>query len=320
MKLKMGSKRYTLVIIPDANSAVRRFEVPKLIPYIAGAGLMTLMAVTLVLYASHAKNATVASELEKRIVSKDAEYSSTVQEKNQTIEQLQSEVIRLSQQTAEMKQKIDTIRQQEDEVRNLTGSGQVSISSTDAPPVSAAMGGSSTPATDAEVLTLVEQTKSQLSDMDKSVDELKNSIADTKEKALEAQEKLRVTPNIWPVDSRTITSGFGLRQDPFTSRPSFHSGYDIASPANTPVHVTADGVVASTGSDDSHGSNIIVTHSKGLQTWYMHLNKINVQKGDRVQKGQVIGLVGSTGRSTGYHLHYEVLKNGVSSDPKPYLP
>lgn len=320
MKLKMGSKRYTFVIIPDANSAVRRFEVPKLIPYIAGAGLMTLMAVTLVLYASHAKNATVANELEKRIVSKDAEFSSTVQEKNQTIEQLQSEVIRLSQQTAEMKQKIDAIRQQEDEVRSLTGSGQVSISSADAPPASAAMGGSSTPATDAEVLTLAEQTKSQLSDMDKSVDELKDSIADTKEKALEAQEKLKVTPNIWPVDSRTITSGFGLRQDPFTSRPSFHSGYDIASPANSPVHVTADGVVASTGSDDSHGNNIIVTHSKGLQTWYMHLNKINVQKGEHVQKGQVIGLVGSTGRSTGYHLHYEVLKNGVSSDPKPYLP
>ncbi|WP_179232841.1 M23 family metallopeptidase [Paenibacillus rigui] len=320
MKLKMGSKRYTLVIIPDANSSVRRFEVPKLIPYIAGAGLMTLVSITLVLYVGHARNASVANKLQTQIVSRDAEYTSTVQEKNQTIEQLQNQVIQLSQQTAEMKAKIDDIRKQEDEIRTITGSGQVKISSADVAPAAGAMGGSSTQASNGEVQVLVEQTKSQLSDLDKSVDELKDSIADTKEKAIEAQQKLRITPNIWPVDSRTITSGFGLRQDPFTMRPSFHSGYDISAPRDTPVHVTADGVVTTTGSDSSHGNNIVVTHSKGLQTWYMHLNKMLVQKGDRVEKGQVIGLVGTTGRSTGYHLHYEVLKNGVSSDPKPYLP
>lgn len=319
MKVKWGNKRFTFVIIPDANSAVRRFEVPKPLPYIAIAGLITLVTVTLVLYSVHVRTAIVATELQTRIASQDKQFNSTVQEKNETIEQLQSEIIQLSQQTMEMKSKIEDIRKLEDEVRTITGSAKSTAASSGTAAVSGAMGGSDHPVTDEEVKQLLEQTKSQLSSMSKEVVELKGNIADTKEKALVAQEELRVTPNIWPVDSRRITSGFGLRQDPFTTKPSFHSGYDIASPANTPVHVTADGVVASTGSDSSHGNNIVVTHSKGLQTWYMHLNKINVQKGDRVQKGDVIGLVGSTGRSTGYHLHYEVLKNGQPTDPKPYL-
>ena len=79
------------------------------------------------------------------------------------------------------------------------------------------------------------------------------------------------------------------------------------------------GKVVSTGKDIYHGNNIVIEHSKGLRTWYMHLNKILVNKGDSVEKGSSIGLVGSTGRSTGPHLHYEVLKNGESIDPKPYL-
>ncbi|MFE5321356.1 M23 family metallopeptidase [Paenibacillus sp. NPDC056579] len=319
MKVKRINKRFTFVIIPDANSAVRRFEVPKALLYCAGAGLIALLSVTLVLYVNHARTSWVTADLQSRIVSQEAVYSTTVQEKNDTIEQLQNELIQLSQQTVEMKGRIDDIRKLEDEVRTITGAAKSTASAASSSVDSNAMGGSNRPVTDEEIKTLLEQTKQHLSSMNQEVAELQGSITDTKAKAVQAQELLRITPNIWPVDSRNITSGFGIRKDPFTYRPSFHSGYDIAAPMNTPVRVTADGIVSSTGSDSSHGNNIVVTHSKGLQTWYMHLNKINVKQGERVQKGDVIGLVGSTGRSTGAHLHYEVLKNGQSTDPKPYL-
>jgi murein DD-endopeptidase MepM/ murein hydrolase activator NlpD len=169
------------------------------------------------------------------------------------------------------------------------------------------------------VQSLVDQTRSLLTEMGTRVVDLQSSISTTKDEALAVQYKKRITPDIWPISSRTITSGFGVRQDPFTFKPSFHSGYDISAPRNTNVYVTADGTVQSTGFDSQHGNNIIVDHTSGLKTWYMHLNKIEVAKGDVVEKGQLIGLVGSTGRSTGNHLHYEVLKNGVSVDPKPYL-
>jgi len=318
MKLKWVPKRFTFVIIPDANSSVRRFEVPKLIPYMAGGCILSLVAVTVALFIIHTHTATVASQLQTRVVNQDTVYTAAVQEKNQTIEQLQNELIKLSQQTSEMKTKIDDIRKLEDEVRTITGSDKVTASA-DQELSAPAMGGTNRPATEDEVNDMLAQTKALLSDMDKEVGELKNSIANSKMAALADQQKRRITPTIWPVESRKITSSFGLRQDPFTFRPSFHNGLDISAPLNSKVYVTADGVVVSTGNDSLHGNNILVSHSDGLRTWYMHLNKINVEKGDKVEKGQVIGFVGTTGRSTGSHLHYEVLKNGVSIDPTPYL-
>ncbi|MNG13333.1 Murein DD-endopeptidase MepM [compost metagenome] len=98
-----------------------------------------------------------------------------------------------------------------------------------------------------------------------------------------------------------------------------HTGYDIDGEYNDPVYVTAAGKVIAAGFDGEFGNYIIVDHTRGIETKYMHLNKILVKRGESVTKGQQIGLVGSTGRSTGSHLHYEVLKNGIQIDPKPYL-
>lgn len=134
------------------------------------------------------------------------------------------------------------------------------------------------------------------------------------------QQLQRLTPSIWPTTSKVVTSPFGYRKDPFTFSPSFHAGMDISAPENDPVYASADGTVVSTGSDKARGNNIVIEHSRGLRTWYMHLNKVLVHDGDTVQKGDTIGLLGSTGRSTGPHLHYEVIDNGVSVDPRLFLP
>lgn len=170
-----------------------------------------------------------------------------------------------------------------------------------------------------EILLLGEETKLTLSSLDEQIDKLRTSFAESKQKVQEQQHLLRITPTIWPTNSKNVTSGFGYRKDPFNYQLSFHSGLDIGANENSPVYSAADGKVVAAGSDNSHGNNVLVEHSKGLRTWYMHLNKILVNQGDTVQKGQTIGLVGSTGRSTGPHLHYEVLKNGVSVDPRPYV-
>jgi murein DD-endopeptidase MepM/ murein hydrolase activator NlpD len=319
MKLNWSNKKFTVVIIPDVSHSVRRFEVPRLLPYMAGIALVALLSVSVALFVFHNRTSIIADELQVRVTSQETVYHDIVDEKNEMIDKLQNEVIQLSQRTAEMKGKIDDLRKLEDEVRSITGSpSTLAVVDTATAPVSA-MGGISHPAADSDVSAMLAQTTTQLNDMDKEVVELTQSIADSKYKALAVKEQLRVTPTIWPLESHKISSGFGLRKDPFTNRPSFHSGYDISAPANSEVYVTADGIVKSTGSDSERGNNILVDHGKGLATWYMHLNKILVQKGDSVQKGQNIGLVGTTGRSTGYHLHYEVLQNDVSIDPKPYL-
>jgi len=117
-----------------------------------------------------------------------------------------------------------------------------------------------------------------------------------------------------------ITSNYGVRSDPFTHKPSFHNGVDIGGHFNDPVFAAADGVIESASSSTLDGNNIVIRHSAELETQYMHLNKILVHVGETVKKGDTIGLLGTTGRSTGPHVHYEVHVNGKRVNPNLYLP
>jgi len=118
-----------------------------------------------------------------------------------------------------------------------------------------------------------------------------------------------------PLALRRLTSGFGLRVDPFLGGLRMHSGLDFAAPRGTPVGATAAGVVERAGWMGGYGNSVIVDHGGGLQTRYGHLSGIMVVPGETVPKGAVLGLVGSTGRSTGNHLHYEVRYRGSPIDP-----
>lgn len=118
------------------------------------------------------------------------------------------------------------------------------------------------------------------------------------------------------------TSGFGSRIDPVTGRPDvFHKGYDYGAPAGTPILAAEAGVVIMAGWFSSYGNIVIVDHGGGLSTWYAHMStgSIVVEKGETVKRGQKLGGVGSTGNSTGNHLHFEVRKNDVAVEPGPYL-
>jgi len=118
----------------------------------------------------------------------------------------------------------------------------------------------------------------------------------------------------------SITSGFGYRANPFDSESAeLHPGVDFKGATGDPVHVTADGKVVFTGRKSGYGNCIIVQHKNDFQTLYGHLSRINVEDGQQVKTGEVIGKVGSTGRTTGPHLHYEVRKNGKPINPVKFL-
>jgi len=119
--------------------------------------------------------------------------------------------------------------------------------------------------------------------------------------------------------SGRISSGYGMRNSPFTGRRRMHKGIDIASLTNGIVEATAPGKVKRAGYSAGYGKTVVVRHKNGLETLYGHLNDISVQAGDRVCRGQQIGQLGSTGRSTGPHLHYEVRVNGDAKNPRPFL-
>ena len=116
-----------------------------------------------------------------------------------------------------------------------------------------------------------------------------------------------------------ITSNFGKRVDPINSRPAFHEGVDIKNKLNTPIKVTADGVVAKSGYTKGFGNYVVVKHDNGFKTRYFHMCKRAVKRGTTVKRGQVIGYLGSTGRSTGPHLHYEIKYKNKPVNPKKFM-
>jgi murein DD-endopeptidase MepM/ murein hydrolase activator NlpD len=125
-------------------------------------------------------------------------------------------------------------------------------------------------------------------------------------------------PSIWPVEGR-VTSSFGEREDPFNGEGAFHAGIDISAPSGTVVRATADGLVDLAGVRNGYGWQIEIDHGHGVRSSYAHLSGMAVVAGQRVLRGQVIGYVGRTGRSTGPNLHYEVRINNVPVNPHKYL-
>jgi murein DD-endopeptidase MepM/ murein hydrolase activator NlpD len=132
------------------------------------------------------------------------------------------------------------------------------------------------------------------------------------------QAKWDATPSIWPVKG-WITSGFGKRVSPFTGQMAIHEGVDIGAPFNTPVQAPAAGRVVVTGSDPRMGNMVAIDHGYGMETQYGHLAKVLVKSGQKIRRGDVIGLVGSTGLSTGPHLHYHIKSNSHPVDPQRYI-
>jgi len=121
-----------------------------------------------------------------------------------------------------------------------------------------------------------------------------------------------------PTSART-TSGYGVRFDPFNGRPALHQGQDFAAPLNSPIYATAPGIVSFVGIRSGYGNVVEIDHGRGFKTRFAHLNSMAVQAGQRVALGQRIGAMGTTGRSTGVHLHYEVWMNGRPQNPARFM-
>ena len=135
------------------------------------------------------------------------------------------------------------------------------------------------------------------------------------------EQGVTAIPSAHPVRTVTnFTSGFGVRSDPFRGRAAMHGGVDLAGPFGTPIYATADGIVArSEWNSGGYGNLVEINHGAGIQTRYGHLSRLIARPGQRVRRGELIGLMGSTGRSTGNHLHYEVRIDGRAVNPVPFM-
>lgn len=166
---------------------------------------------------------------------------------------------------------------------------------------------------------LVISLKERLSFLTKSVVGQSKSFEDVIELALNKEKLLQAVPSIIPIEDKELTrlsSPFGIRNDPIYNVPKMHSGLDFTAPTGSKIYASGDGTIETMEySTGGYGNHIIIDHGFGYKSHYAHLNAFKTRKGKKVKRGELIGLVGSTGKSTAPHLHYEIIKNGNKIDP-----
>jgi len=170
---------------------------------------------------------------------------------------------------------------------------------------------------------LLKQTAEKLDKIASQVYVQSKSFEDVYKLAREKEKMLRSIPGIQPVkitDLKRISSYFGWRIDPIYKIKKYHSGIDFSSPKGSPIFATGDGIVKKIRhSRRGYGNTITIDHGYGYKTFYAHLSKIKVKKGQKIKRGETIGLIGNTGKSTAPHLHYEIIKNGRKINPIYYF-
>jgi len=338
MKLNRGKHKLTFLVIREANRKVIRFRLSAFLLYLIPLACLSLACIALLLHAENLKMKLEKQQMATELKLRTAAYKQVIDMKNLTIAELQNEIVDLASRSDEVRDKVEQLEQLEREIREVTGGELTSeelerlatgdIYGGDGRKVSIAsydddegygVGGTELPVDPDDPETLAEFAKQDLSKLDQKITSLLDGLTVARADLIEYLHLQRVTPSYWPTDSTRITSEFGYRKDPFTRRTAYHAGIDIGGRSGDPVYAAADGVVSAVGYERSHGYYVTIKHENGLQTNYFHLRKYLVSKGQKVEKGEKIALLGSTGRSTGPHLHFEVVENGKNVDPLNYL-
>jgi murein DD-endopeptidase MepM/ murein hydrolase activator NlpD len=291
----VADESYTLVLIPGARSASRKVRIPLRLVRWATPVAIGLTVALVALLAHYLWLNVRMSEMEA-LRAENAALSARALQYQVRIGRFEGRIASLQHTVAKLGV-ISGLEQTLPEEGIVGGMG--GVPGTDQVP----------PSRDPELL--LRSLTRRLSDLDRRSNRIASFYVD--QKALLAR-----TPSIWPVRGY-LSSGYGRRRDPFTGERDFHPGIDISAPRGTKVLAPADGVVLTVGRRGAYGKAIIIDHGHDTITRYGHLENYNVRPGQRVRRGDVIGFVGSTGRSNAPHLHYEVWVGDRTQNPIHYI-
>lgn len=335
MKIKRGKHKLTFLVIREANRKVIRFRLSAFLLYAVPMLFLTVVCIALLLHAENLKVKLEKQELATELKLRSAAYKQVIDLKNLTIAHLQDEIIDLATRSDEVRHKVELLEQLEREIREVAEGEMTSEelerlavgeSDKDMRPVSISsyreengVGGIEQLIDTEDAEEVASFARDDLSALDRQISALLDDLSMAREDLIAYLHNQRTTPTYWPTDSTRITSHYGYRRDPFTRRSAFHGGIDIGGKSGDPIYAAADGIVTSAGYSRGHGYNVTIKHPSGIITRYAHLRKYEVEKGQKVLQGERIGQLGSTGRSTGPHLHFEVIEDGKNVDPLTYL-
>ncbi|MBZ0158719.1 M23 family metallopeptidase [Candidatus Methylomirabilis sp.] len=305
----MARKFYTVLILPDASSQIRRFHIAK--PLFSAISVTAGLIFVAFLFLIYQAVGHTGHMLELRQLRATANGQTDLLQK---FERLENQMTQLRE--FDLRLRTAAGLEVKDAERAIVGVGGADTLSSRALMVAAVAhqgvaGDSSETIRPDNLGGELDRLSREMNDRNKSFQGLIGS--------LEAKRSLLAsTPTIWPVKG-WLTAGFGQRRSPFTGQRQMHEGVDIANTVGTPVIAPADGIVRYTGPLGGFGDVVSVDHGHKISTFYAHLQQHKVSQGQRVRRGDVLGLVGTTGRVTGPHLHYEIQVNEVSVDPTKYV-
>lgn len=300
----MATRKTTIVFLPEGNKRVRQIRIPRYLLPIASLLCLLFLISTGLLVADYRSTKSRIPYLAR--LKKENELQRTqLIVLTQKIDQISKKLIELK----KFDQKLKTMVNYDMDKEDVKGLG---------------IGGSD-PSQTGPDYAMERAHKKLIRLMHQSLENIEEEISIQKSEKNELYDffeqqrsMLAHTPSIWPTKG-WVSSRFGYRVSPFTERKEFHKGLDISTRKTAPIIAPGDGVVSSVRWDHGYGKVLTINHNYGIKTVYAHLDKVLVKKGQGVKRGQTIGLVGETGRTTGPHLHYEVHLNGVPVNPLRYI-
>ena len=297
----MAKRFYTVLILPDATSPARKFHLNKtIITVVSSVAAVSVLAFVFFLYQYVNLNVRMLELKQLRQEVSDRNFLAA------KVGQLEGELTRL--------------RDLDRKLRVVAG-----LDAGDDQGARTAQGGSET-LSQAALLDAARKGTGRLADwVGRDLEALGNEITSRERSFRELKDLLEAkrsvlasTPTIWPVRG-LITAGYGYRVSPFTGQREMHEGLDIAAPFGTSIAATADGVVSFVGPLAAFGNVVFINHGHGFTTFYAHISSTRVKEGQPVKRGQVIAAVGTSGRTTGPHVHYEVQASGATVNPLKYI-
>ena len=295
------SRRYTIVLADRRTGVVRRFTVP-LWPTVAAGTFVLALPVLIGTGAALKARSDVAALYASAaaLEVENANYRAATEALSGQIHGLQSAINELGAQAA------------------LDPSLASSMERLPAVVKNRAMGGAGTTAPSVSTLPALQSPENTFGLLREILQGIESRLTAAKSDVDRRNALAAATPSIWPAHG-WLSSSVGRRTDPITGGDDYHQGLDISADAGTPVYATADGTVMLAQREGAYGNLITIDHGYGLETRYGHLSKYEVKSGSQVKRGQIVGRVGSTGRATGPHLHYEVRVNGRLLNPLQLL-
>ncbi len=297
---ELRKKKLTFLLIPDSSGSPKQVSVSVTLIYSLLAALLLLIITTFFL-SSHFFSYEVAQEELTRLRGENQQLSEKFEQMRWNLAEVEDRYTELVSREVRVRSLFDLPEIPGEERQLGIGGPEPAVLSNFSESEKEAF------ITELEVDRLLRLSQFEL----ENYQTVENSLVDIK-------DRLRHTPSIWP-STGWVSRGYGMKYDPFTGYRQMHRGLDIANHMNTPIIATADGRVVLISTASELGKCITLDHGYGYRTRYGHMAQLLVKNGQSVKRGDVIGLMGSTGYSTGPHLHYEIFRNGQFHDPEGYI-